>query len=44
MGDGLLAQGTLPVVIAVAFVMRAPEYAVTVLTTVLFATVTSDLW
>lgn len=43
-GDGLLAQGTLPVVIAVAFVMRAPDYAVTVLTTVLFATVTSDLW
>lgn len=44
MGNGMLAQGSLPVVIAVAFVVRVPEHATTVLTSVLVATVTSDLF
>jgi hypothetical protein len=43
MGNGMLAQGALPVVIAVAYVARAPEMASIVLTAVLVATVTSDL-
>lgn len=43
-GNGMLAQGSLPVVIAVAFVLRVPDHATAVLTSVLVATVTSDLF
>ncbi len=43
-GDGLLVQGELPVVIAAAYVMRAPEDGALVLAAVLIATLTTELW
>lgn len=44
LGNGLLVQGELPVVIAVAYVMRAPEAGTLLLAAVLLSSVTVDLW
>ena len=44
LGDGLLVQGELPVVIAAAYAMRAPEAGALVLAAVLAASLSTDLW